>query len=190
MTIEIEYWPVGRITPYDNNPRINDDAVQAVANSIRDFGFRQPIVVDADGVIIAGHTRLKAAIELGLDEVPVVVARDMTPEQARAYRLADNKTAELAEWDYDALDAELQGLLDAIDMAQYGFKAQDAVDDAFATLETFEGTELAIKGSISDSFVASFTFPKTEEDAFNQYVRENGKDGIVAAILDMVHGGE
>ena len=85
------------LTPYDNNPRDNDGAVEAVANSIREFGFKAPIIVDRDRVIIAGHTRLKAALSLGLREVPVIVADDLTEEQARAYRLADNRTGEMGD---------------------------------------------------------------------------------------------
>ena len=107
------------IYPYENNPRKNDEAVEAVANSIREFGFKQPIVVDADGVIIVGHTRYKAAQELGLETVPVLVAGDLSEEQARAYRLADNKTSELAEWDFSALEIELDKI--NMDMEQFGF---------------------------------------------------------------------
>lgn len=95
------------VRPYDKNPRLNDDAVDAVAASIREFGFRQPIVVDADGVIICGHTRYKAAQKLGLEKVPVHVAKDLTPEQIKAYRIADNKTSELSDWNYDLLPIEL-----------------------------------------------------------------------------------
>lgn len=110
------------IKPYGNNPRKNEQAVQAVANSIREFGFRQPIVVDKDGVIIVGHTRYKAARELGLETVPVLVAGDLTDEQARAYRLADNKTNELAGWDFDMLTDEIMSLdFSGIDMSQFGF---------------------------------------------------------------------
>jgi ParB-like chromosome segregation protein Spo0J len=94
------------VRPYENNPRKNDQAVEAVAKSIREFGFRQPIVVDADGVIICGHTRYKAALKIGLDEIPVHVATDLTPEQIKAYRIADNQTASLAEWNYELLPIE------------------------------------------------------------------------------------
>ncbi|MEX1229489.1 MAG: ParB N-terminal domain-containing protein [Planctomycetaceae bacterium] len=110
--MKIELWPLARITPYERNPRINDGAVDAVARSLQEFGFRQPIVVDTDGVIIVGHTRYKAAQKLGLDKVPVHVAKDLTPEQIRAYRIADNQTASLAEWDYDLLPLELADLRD------------------------------------------------------------------------------
>ena len=95
--MQIEIRDIATIRPYDRNPRDNDDAVDAVAASIRQFGFRQPIVVDDLGVIICGHTRYKAALKLGLRQVPVHVAKDLTPDQVRAYRIADNKTAELAE---------------------------------------------------------------------------------------------
>jgi len=105
--MHVELRPITDIRPYANNPRLNDDAVDAVAASIRQFGFRQPIVVDTEGVIIVGHTRYKAALKLGLEKVPVHVATDLSPEQVKAYRIADNKTAELAEWNYELLPIEL-----------------------------------------------------------------------------------
>lgn len=108
--MKVELWPIAKVKPYENNPRINDGAVDAVATSIREFGFRQPIVVDTDGVIICGHTRYKAAQKLGLEKVPVHVAKDLTPEQIKAYRIADNKSAELADWNYDLLPIELAEL--------------------------------------------------------------------------------
>lgn len=111
--MEIESRKFTDIKPYHRNPRLNDAAVAQVAASIREFGFRQPIVVDPDGVIIAGHTRWKAAQQLGLDTVPVHVARDLTPSQVAAYRIADNQLASLAEWDYDLLPLELAELQEA-----------------------------------------------------------------------------
>jgi DNA modification methylase len=114
--------PLADIRPYDKNPRINDDAVDAVAASIKEFGFRQPIVVDVDGVIICGHTRYKAAQKLGLEKVPVHVATDLTPEQIKAYRIADNQTASLAEWNYDLLPIEIGELQAAnYDLGLLGF---------------------------------------------------------------------
>src|ERR1700692_4480694 len=98
------------IKPYENNPRANDAAVEAVARSIREFGFRQPIVVDEVGVIIVGHTRYKAALKLGLQQVPVHVAVGLSPAQAKAYRIADNQTATLSGWDDDKLPLELAQL--------------------------------------------------------------------------------
>src|SRR5262245_29697787 len=108
--MKIELWPISRIKPYAQNPRINDSAVDAVAASLREFGFRQPIVVDTECVIVCGHTRFKAAIKLGIEKVPVHVAKDLTPEQIRAYRIADNQTATLAEWNIDLLPLELSQL--------------------------------------------------------------------------------
>ena len=110
------------ITPYESNPRVNDQAVDAVAASLAEFGFRQPIVVDGDGVIIVGHTRWKAAKKLGLAKVPVHVATDLSPEQIKAYRIADNQTATLAEWDFDLLPVELKDLQGAdYDLGLLGF---------------------------------------------------------------------
>ena len=105
--MKIELRPLADITPYEKNPRLNDDAVDAVAASLREFGFRQPIVVDEAGVIVCGHTRYKAALKLGLAKAPVHVAKDLTPAQIKAYRIADNKTAELSDWNYDLLPIEL-----------------------------------------------------------------------------------
>lgn len=118
--MRIEMKPLDAITPYDANLRRNEAAVGAVAESIKRFGFRQPIVVDAEGVIVCGHTRWKAARSLGMDKAPVHVAADLTPEQARAYRVADNRTAELSEWDEVLLPAELAALPE-MDWTSLGF---------------------------------------------------------------------
>lgn len=111
---------IADIKPYGNNPRKNDSAVAPVANSIREFGFKVPIVIDKDGIIIAGHTRYRAAKELKLKTVPCIVADDLTEQQVKAFRLADNKVSEFAEWDQDALLEELQGILE-VDMSDFGF---------------------------------------------------------------------
>ena len=124
--MSVELRPLDAVRPYANNPRQNDDAVEAVAESIRRFGFRQPIVVDADGIIVAGHTRFRAAQRLGLATVPVHVATDLTPDEVRAYRLADNKTAELASWDDAMLSIELDALRGAgIDWTLLGFDEEE-----------------------------------------------------------------
>jgi DNA modification methylase len=118
--------PIDEIRPYEGNPRRNDPAVDAVARSIREFGFRQPIVVDERGVIIVGHTRWKAARELGLESVPVHVAEGLTPDQARAYRIADNSTASLSAWDVELLPVELGALRDAgLDLTILGFDGDE-----------------------------------------------------------------
>jgi DNA modification methylase len=120
--MRVEMRPIGSIRPYENNPRVNDAGVDAVAASIREFGFNQPIVVDEQDVIIVGHTRYKAAVKLGMAMVPVYVARGLTPAQARAYRVADNQTATLSQWDDDRLLLELISLQDAdFDLSLTGF---------------------------------------------------------------------
>lgn len=123
--VEIIEIAVEELHEYENNPRNNDGAVDAVAESIKEFGFKVPIVVDADNVIVAGHTRLKAARKLGMTVVPCLVADDLTPEQVKAFRLADNKVAELAEWDFGKLDEELLDLADSFDMEAFGFDMDD-----------------------------------------------------------------
>jgi DNA modification methylase len=124
LTIELR--SIGDIRPYPNNPRTNDNAVDAVAASIREYGWRQPIVVDSDGVIICGHTRFKAAQKLGIDQVPVHVATDLSPEKIRAYRIADNQSADLADWNYDLLPIELKELGEGgYDLGLLGFDADE-----------------------------------------------------------------
>lgn len=121
--MEIINKKIDEIIPYENNPRFNDDAVEYVAKSIKEFGFKVPMVIDKDGVIVAGHTRYKAALELGLEEVPCVIADDLTDDQIKAFRLADNKVSEKAQWDFELLEEELD-LID-LDMEDYGFEKID-----------------------------------------------------------------
>lgn len=124
--MNIEWRNLADIKPDVNNPRVNDAAVDAVAASIETFGFRQPLVVDEEGVIIVGHTRFKAALKLGLEKVPVHVAVGLSPAQAQAYRLADNQTASLSSWDEDNLPIELAQLqaLD-FDLNLTGFSSEE-----------------------------------------------------------------
>ncbi len=120
------------IIPYVNNPRHNESAVDAVASSIRDFGFNVPLVLDKDHVIITGHTRHQAALKLGLETVPCIIADHLTPAQAKAFRLADNRVSELATWDEELLQAELQQLSEmGIDMGDFGFTEEEleSLDD-------------------------------------------------------------
>lgn len=131
--IEIQ---LSELKEYENNPRNNAAAVDAVAESIKKFGFKVPIIIDEDGVIVAGHTRKKAAERLGLNTAPCIIADDLTPEQIKAFRLADNKTGELASWDFEKLEAELAELADVSEMniEAFGFVLNDEVDiDEFFT---------------------------------------------------------
>lgn len=119
---------IEEIKEYENNPRNNDNAVEYVARSIKDFGFKIPIIVDKNNVIVAGHTRYKAAKELNLTEVPCIVADDLTDEQIKAFRLVDNKSAELAEWNLELLNIELENIHD-IDMNLYNFELSELLDN-------------------------------------------------------------
>jgi ParB family transcriptional regulator, chromosome partitioning protein len=122
FSTKIQLVALADITPYDRNPRNNDSAVRLVRASIEQFGFKVPIILDAAHVIVCGHTRYKAAQELGLDSVPCIIADDLTPAQIKAYRLADNKVGEAAEWDLDKLAEELAGCVPDFDMAAFGFE--------------------------------------------------------------------
>lgn len=119
---------ISEIKPYDKNPRKNDGSVDKVANSIKEFGFKVPIVIDKNNVIVCGHTRYKAAKKLGIKAVPCVIADDLTDEQIKAYRLADNKVGEESEWDLELLGLELDGIFD-IEMDQFGFTLPDEEDE-------------------------------------------------------------
>ena len=116
--------PLTEIFPYANNPRRNEKAVKAVMNSIKEFGFKNPIIVDENKIIISGHTRRLAAMRLGLTKVPVVVAKDLTEDQVRAFRLADNRVASFSSWDEEKLKEEIAGI-DNIDLSDFGFKTDD-----------------------------------------------------------------
>lgn len=128
--MKIEQWPIDRPVPYARNARIiSDQAVAKVAASLKEYGWRQPIVVDGDGVIIAGHTRLQAAQRLGMDKVPVHVAKDLSEQQVKAYRLADNRTGQESEWDNDLLRIELEDF--------------DLTTDAVTDLTAFDAGEIS-----------------------------------------------
>lgn len=110
--VQIEYIPIGEIKPYEKNPRINEGGVAKVAESIKQYGFKVPIVLDSQKVIICGHTRYKAALQLGLDSVPCIMAKDLTKKQVKAFRIADNKTADFSIWDNKLLLEELEEIGD------------------------------------------------------------------------------
>lgn len=117
--MEIVYKTLDEIKPYEHNPRNNEEAVEYVMKSIKEFGFKVPIVIDKDGTIVTGHTRYKASKHLGLEKVPCIIADDLSEEQINAFRLADNKVSEYAKWDFTLLDEELGNI--EIDMSEFGF---------------------------------------------------------------------
>lgn len=135
--MQVQSIKISEVKPYDKNPRNNDQGVDAVAKSIKEFNWQQPIVVDKDNIIIVGHTRYKAAKKLGMDKVPVVVADNLSPEQVKAYRLADNKTGELTDWDMGLLDDELADIAD-IDMSDFGFNLDLDDDEAKVQEDDFD----------------------------------------------------
>src|SRR5688572_13891928 len=151
----IELRPIDSIRPYEQNPRVNDDAIDAVAASLKEFGFRQPIVVDTDGVIVVGHTRWKAAKKLGYSQVPVHVAVDLTPAQAKAYRLADNQTASIADWDYSLLPIELAALEEMkFDLDLLGFNPEEL--------------QRLMSGDVTEGLVDPDDIPQPPDEAITQ----------------------
>jgi site-specific DNA-methyltransferase (adenine-specific) len=125
---------VEELIPYVNNPRNNEEAIDFVAASIKEFGFKNPIIIDKENVIVAGHTRLAAAKKLGLESVPCIMADDLTEQQIKAFRLADNKTAELATWDLEKLEIELEGI-DDLEMTDFGFEELEDSGDVVEVIE-------------------------------------------------------
>lgn len=126
--MEIIELSLEQLKPYNKNPRKNDKAIKYVANSIKEFGFKNPIIIDKDNVIIAGHTRYEASKKLGLEKVPCIMASDLSEEQVKAFRLADNKVSEISEWDNDLLLDELNDIIN-IDMSAFNFDINVDLDD-------------------------------------------------------------
>ena len=149
------------IKPYEKNPRKNDAAVEYVANSIREFGFKVPIVIDKDGTIVCGHTRWKAAKKLGMKEVPCIMADDLSPEQIKAFRLADNKVGELAEWDFDFLKEELEDIGEGFDMEDFGF-----LDDDWFSRKEKDGAARQEGNNEYNEFLDKFEDKKTTDDCY------------------------
>lgn len=168
---------------YDNNPRKNDSAVDAVANSIREFGFKVPVIIDSNNIIVCGHTRVKAAKKLGMEEVPCIVADDLTDDQIKAFRLADNKTSELAEWDLDKLSEELKFI--DMDMLQFGFEdleaqlERDVLEDDFDESEELSETPYARRGDV-------FVLGKHRLMCGDSTIEEDVKSLVDGNVMDMV----
>lgn len=185
---KVTYMDVDSLIPYANNPRLNDNAVDAVAASIKEFGFKVPIVVDCENVIINGHTRLKAAHKLGLKKVPVIVADDLTPEQVKAFRLADNKTSELAYWDMDKLDIELDSIAN-IDMGDFCFdinlggeahaSGSDVSASGWFDRDAKDGDDHEDGNDEYNEFVDKFKPKKTTDDC---YTPDNVYEAVAAWV--------
>ena len=186
----ITYVSIESVKPYENNPRYNDNGVAALAESIKQFGWTKPIVVDAQNVIIAGHTRLKAAQLLGLKEVPVSVADWLTEEQAKAYRLADNKSGELAEWDYDKLVEEIQKAKNT-DFSALGFSeielmglSNDFLPDGFGDEEGYEEIgEAQLKAKH-----ITINYDAEDEEEVKELIGEKGELKVVYKASEIMQG--
>ena len=181
--MEIINKKLATLIPYANNPRINDEAVEYVKNSIKEFGFKVPVIIDKNNVIVAGHTRVKACMELGIKDIPCIIADDLTDEQIKAFRLADNKVSEKSMWDYTKLDEELEGILN-IDMKMFDF---DTIDESY--IDDLLENDFGNQGDGSETFSVSFTFDKKYEEKILNYIKENGKDKIKSLIIGEVNNG-
>ena len=171
--MEIIYKKVNELIPYENNPRLNDETVEYVKNSIKEFGFKVPVVIDKDNVIIAGHTRIKASKELGIKDIPCIIADDLTEEQVKAFRLADNKVSEKSVWNWEMLNQELNDILN-IDMTKFDFgidldePLEDELDEDENNIELKE-YQVKLKFKDTKDF-------KKIEDELRSFINENYKD--------------
>lgn len=184
--ISIVYKKVDELVPYENNPRHNDEAVDAVANSIKEFGFKVPCVVSGDGVLITGHTRLKACKKLGIEEVPCIVADDLTEDQIKAFRIADNKVGEIATWDMEKLNIELEDI--DIDMSEFGFNDMQIQEDDFEPIndEGHENTENFEHKLKLDNITLILTDEEAElfKRKLDEYTQDNGVTfGFIKKVL-------
>lgn len=170
------------IHPYENNPRINDLAVDSVAESIRQCGYIQKIVVDEKGVILAGHTRFKALQKLGYTECEVAVAENLSEKQKKKYRLLYNKTNELAAWDFEKLDEELSNL----DFDDFDFGFPDGEEVSY--IDNLMDENFAGAGKEHELFSVTLNFPVEVEEQVMSYIKENTKDPLVDAVLAVVKG--
>lgn len=166
---------VADLVPYENNARINDGAVDAVANSIKEFGIKNPIIIDRDNVIVCGHTRIKACEKLGIEKVPCVVADDLTDEQIKAFRIADNSTAQIAEWDLEKLQAELENI--DMDMVQFGL--QEQIEEIEKSLDNGYGEEFTLPdGDKSEICQMTFTLHERQAELIKEAIKEVKNDII------------
>lgn len=191
--MEIVNKKLEELKPYEKNPRQNDDAVEYVANSIKQFGFKVPLVIDKNNVIVAGHTRYKASKQLGLKEVPCIVADDLTPAQIKAFRIAENKTNDLASWDDDLLGEELKDILDDIDMKDFGFgdfELSMLTDDMEP--DGYDDELIKQYSNNADEFLSNkrviITYKTNEETEFLKNLIKEDKEelGVVYRIADIM----
>ncbi len=190
--MQIKMVKVQDLKPYENNPRFNDNAVEYVANSIKQFGFKVPLVIDKNNVIVTGHTRYKASMELGLKEVPCIIADDLNEKQIQAFRIADNKTNDMAEWNDDLLSIELKDVMADIDMTDFGFgdfELSMLMDDMEP--ESYDDELISKYSSNSNDFLVNkrviITYKTSEETEFlKKILKEEEELGVVYKIADIM----
>jgi len=191
--LEIINIKIEDLKPYEKNPRNNEQAVEHVANSIEQFGFKNPIVIDKNNVIVCGHTRLLAAKKLNLKMIPCVKAEDLTAKQIKAFRIADNKTAERSHWNEELLKKELEELQNLdFKLDKLGFLDYE-LDSIFnLNLENFiddlKENDFTGLGASSSHFSVTFVFPIEVREKLECYIKENGKEDITDKIIKIVEG--
>ena len=173
---------IEELKPYENNPRFNDDAVEYVAKSIKEFGFKVPLVIDKNKVIVTGHTRYKAGLELGLKELPCIIADDLTPEQIKLFRLADNKVSEVSSWNYDLLNEEIDKIV-GIDLQEFGFLIDDDTIDFIDNIMESEIANTSVDFKLDD---VSIDFEKEYEDEIKSVISKIGKLEIIERVLNKI----
>lgn len=174
---------IEELKPYENNPRNNENAIDYVANSIKEFGFKVPLVIDKDGVIVTGHTRYEACKRLGITDIPCIVADDLTDKQIKAFRIADNKTNDMAEWNDDLLSIELKDVLDDIDMTDFGFKDFElSILTEDMEPEEYDDELIEEYSSNADDFLVNkrciITYKTDEQEAFLKKLLKEDKEEL------------
>lgn len=185
--MNIVYKKVEELIPYVNNPRNNKEAIDKVASSIKNFGFKVPLVIDSQNEVITGHTRLLASKKLGIEEVPVIIADDLSEAQVKAFRIADNKVSEYAEWDEDLLKVELEELQELDFDYDFGFNFEIEHDEEIDSfIEDLMDNEFYKQGQIEvpETFNITFTFDNVHKEAIDAFIKSNGKQYIVQLITD------
>lgn len=194
IDIKIEEVNLDNLKVYGNNPRINDNAIKYVTNSIKKFGFLVPIVIDKNNVIVCGHTRYLASKELNLKNVPCIRAESLTDKQVKAFRIADNKIHEKSSWDNDLLKEELTELQDfGFDLEDLGFLNFELdyilSDNTENFINDLEENDFKDNNLLNEFFSMTFVFPKNKEELIKDYVSKNGKEIIVNKIISWAEEG-
>lgn len=193
--LRMEMWPTEKLIEYARNPRQNDQVIPKMVASIKEFGFRIPVVAKSDGTVVDGHLRLKAAREMGLEQVPVVLADELTDTQVKAFRLLANQSANWAEWDTELLKLEVEDLKESgFDVEMIGLDETligegidySHIDDL---LSEGLGKEAGYKAD-NDEFSITFTFPIERKDEVEELIQNKGKDYVTALIIKEARRGD